>query len=209
MFTAITLSLVLGAPVPPSTAPVATGIAPRVAELKADANGKVMVTVTRMEKVQGAVGAAIVPAPGNAGGIAPAVIMQNVQLMKAVEIGEVKDLVFTTADGTRVEAEVAMKKLAAGAVVVISNDGKPVSPAFLKVFKDDTLVLVSPELVAPIGGFNGGIVRPFPGGNLRPLPAQIQGGAIQIIPGGVQIEVAVPAPVPVPVNKVPQPAPVK
>ena len=208
MFTALTLSLALGAPVPPSTAPVATGTAPRVMELKADANGKVMVPVTRTEKLQGGVGAAIAPAPGNAGGIAPAVIMQNV--VKMVEIGEVKDLVFTTADGMKVEAEAATKKLAAGAIVVITNDGKPVSPAFLKVFKDDTLVLVSPELINPVGGF-GGIGRP----GIRPLPAPIQGGGgvIQIQPGIIQIAPAVPAveveAVPVPVNKVPQPAPVK
>ncbi|MCE9567264.1 MAG: hypothetical protein K8U57_35125 [Planctomycetes bacterium] len=218
MFTALTLSLALGAPVPAPTAPVATGVAPRVMELKADANGKVMVTITRMEKLQVGVGAAIAPAPGGAAPAPPAVAVREIPMMKVVELGEVKDLTFTTADGMKVDTEAAMKKLAGGAIVVITSDGKPVSPAFLKVFKDDTLVLVSPEFTAPIGGFGGGVigpVKPFPGG-IRPLPpiqvqpGVVQPGVIQIVPigpGGVQIEVA--QPVPVPVNKVPQPAPVK
>ncbi len=213
MFTALTLTLALGAPVPVPSTPAPAGMAPRVMELKADASGKVMITITRMEKVQVGVGAAIAPA----GGALPPPAAAMMPVAKAVELGEVKDLVFTTADGMKVEKEDAMKKLAGGAIVVVTSDGKPVSPAFLKVFKDDTLVLVSPELIVPVGGVmgGGGGFRVNPGGNIRPLPApigpggviQIQPGVIQVIPigpGGVQVEVA-----PVPVNKVPEKAPVK
>lgn len=214
MFTALTLTLALGAPVPVPSTPVPTGMAPRVMELKADANGKVMITVTRMEKVQVGVGAAIGPAGGALP--PPAAAVREVSIAKVVELGEVKDLVFTTADGMKVEKENALKRLASGAIVVVTSDGKPVSPSFLKVFKDDTLVLVSPELTVPVGGvMGGGGFRVNPGGNVRPLPApiapggviQIQPGVIQVIPigpGGVQVEVA-----PVPANKVPEKAPAK
>jgi len=215
MFTALTLSLALAAPVPAPAAPVATGVAPRVMELKADANGKIMIAVTRTEKVQVGVGNAI--APANGGGAAPAVIAREMRMVKMVELGEVKDLIFTTADGMKVEKDDAMKRLASGAIVVVTSDGKPVSPAFLKVFKDDTLVLVAPELITPMGGSGGAVggpIKGFPGGGIRPLPAplppvQIQPGVIQVIPvqgGGIQIEVA---PEVIPVDKTPKPAPEK
>lgn len=190
MFTTLALSLAIGAPVPPSTPPAPTGAAPRVLELKADANGKVTVAVTRTELVKVQVAAAIAPAPGG-NAPPPAAVVREVPVMKTVtvELGEIKDLTVTTADGKKVEKEDAIKKLAAGGIVVVSGDGKPVSPAFLKVFKDDTLVLVSPELAGPQNNVIPG--RPFPGNRPVPLPAQVQPG-IQVLPvqGGVQIEVA-------------------
>jgi len=209
MFTALTLSLALGAPVPAPSAPVVTGVAPRVMELKADANGKVMITVIKTEKVQVGVGNAI--APANGGGAAPAVIAREMRVAKVVELGEVKDLIFTTADGMKVEKEDAMKRLASGSIVVVTSDGKPVSPAFLKVFKDDTLVLSSPELTAQQGGgFAKPGIRPLPvdrlplpNGGIQILP--IAPGGIQVLPaqpGVIQIQIA-PAVLPVPVEKVP------
>jgi hypothetical protein len=207
MFAALTLSMALGAPVPAPAAPVETGVAPRVMELKANADGKIMVTVTRPEKVQVGAGAAINPA----GGAAPAVITREIPVAKNVELGDVKDLSVTTADGKKLTAEEAMKKLAGGAIVVVSGDGKPVSPAFLKVFKDDTLVLVSPELAGPqVGTVKPGI-RPLPADRLPPAPP----GGVQILPinpgGVIQIQVqpgnvapaVLPAQPPVPVEKGP------
>lgn len=186
MITALTLSLALGAPVPAPADKVPAGTAPRLMELKPDANGKVTVTVlrTEMQKVQ--VGAAI--APGGAPGAVPpvnAVREVPVARMATVELGEVKNLTITTADGKKLEKEEALKKLAGGAIVVVSGDGKPVSPAFLKVFKDDTLVLASPELAAPAGA-----VRPPIGGRPVPLPAPVPPGGVQILPvqpGNVQV----------------------
>ncbi|MFO0823591.1 MAG: hypothetical protein U0792_10830 [Gemmataceae bacterium] len=210
MFAALTLSVALAAPVPVQSAPIPAGVAPRVMELKADASGKVMIAVTRMEKVQVGVGAAIAPAGG--GAVPPAQIMREIPVTKMVELAEVKDLAFTTADGKKVDKDEAMKKLAGGAVVVVTSDGKAVSPTFLKVFKDDTLVLVSPELLVPQGGVvgGGGVGRP----GVRPLPAPVPGvivkpGVIQVVPigpGGVQVEVA---PEVIPVDKTPKPAPDK
>jgi len=209
MFTALALTLAIGAPVPAPTAPVAAGTAPRVIELKPDANGKITLTVTRteMQKVQvGVAIAGLLPA----GAAPPPAATREVAVthMVVVELGDVKDLAVTTADGKKLDKEEAIKKLAAGAIVVVSGDGKPVSPVFLKVFKDETLVLASPELILPQGGALPGS-RPA----MRPLPAapggiQIQPGVIQIqiAPGGAAVVPAVPLQPALPVAP-PQPVP--
>ena len=217
MFTALTLSLALGAPVPAPTAPVPAGVAPRLMELKPDDNGKILVTITRteMQKVQVGVGAAI--NPGNPGGAPPAVVTKEipVQRQMTVELGEVKDLVVTTADGKKLDKDEAIKKLAGGAVVIVSGDGKPVSPAFLKVIKDDTLVLTSPELAGPqpiaFPGRPGGGFRPLPPNGVLPVqPLPLQPGGIQILPaqpgGVIQIQVA---PAALPAQPLPVPVPEK
>jgi hypothetical protein len=199
MLTAFVMSMAVAAPVPPPAPPVATGPAPRILELKAGNNGKVMIAVTRMEKVQvGAVGVAV--APG--GAAPPAVITREVPVSKTVELSEVKDLTVTTADGKKVELADALKRLEKGGVVVVSSDGKPVSPNFLKLFKDDVLVLTSPDLVAPVVGRPGGI---------RPLPAPIGPPVVlPANPGGViQVAPALPVAPPAPVKPEPAPKPEK
>lgn len=176
MLTSFVLSMALAAPVPPAPAtPVASGPAPRIVELKANADGKVMVAVTRTEKVTVAVGNAANPA-----GAAPAALTREIKKSENVELGDVKDLTVTTADGKKVDVADALKKVKGGAVVVVSADGKPVSPIFLKAFKDDVLVLVAPELVGPAITTPA---RPLPG--IRPLPAQPGQIQIQIAPGVV------------------------
>lgn len=204
MLTSFVLSMTLAAPVPVApAAPVATGPAPRILELKPTADGKVMITVTRTEKVNVGQGAAIKP-----NGAAPAVIAREIARTQVVELGTVKDLTVTTADGKKVDTEDAMKKIAAGAIVVVSTDGKPVSPTFLKLFKDDVLVLVSPELTGPA---TGRVIRPLPG-QIQPVVPGIQiqpAPGIQILPaqpGVIQIQIApaapaLPAPVPAPEKK--------
>jgi hypothetical protein len=176
-------------------------------------DGKLMVTVTRKEMVQLGAGGAFNPP-----GAAPAVARAERVVTKAVELGEVKDLQITTADGKKIDTAEAIKRLKDGGVVVVSADGKPVSPQHLKLFKDDVLVLTSPELVLPTGGVWGPVPgQPQPRPGVRPLPAvpapggvlPIQpqvlpanpGGVIQIQiqPGGmVQVIPLQPAPAPAP-----------
>lgn len=183
MLTSFVLSMALAAPVPPATPPVPSGPAPRVMELKANADGKVMVTVTRTEaqKIQIA----------QAGPNGAQVVTREVQIPKiaTVELGEVKDLKITTADGKKVEVDEAVKKLKEGAVVVVSADGKAVSPKFLKAFKDDVLVLAAAELAASQGVPALPPPPLRPGANILPVPAQ---------PGVIQIQIAPAAPVPAP-----------
>ncbi len=212
MMTSFVLSMALAAPVPVApTTPVAGGPMPQLLELKADASGKIMVTVmrTEMQKVVIGQGNAVNPNGG-----APAVITREVPVTKyaTVELGDVKELKVTTADGKRLEVADAVAKLKTGGVVVVSADGKPVSPNYLKLFKDDVLVLASPELVPmnqnnigkPFPGGPGGI-RPRPPIQIQPLPGNVVPlpPGIQIQPGVIQIEIApalpvLPAPVPAP-----------
>ncbi len=212
MMTSFVLSMALAAPVPVApTTPVAGGPMPQLLELKADASGKIMVTVmrTEMQKVVIGQGNAVNPNGG-----APAVITREVPVTKyaTVELGDVKELKVTTADGKKLEVADAVAKLKTGGVVVVSADGKPVSPNYLKLFKDDVLVLASPELVPmnqnnigkPFPGGPGGI-RPRPPIQIQPLPGNVVPlpPGIQIQPGVIQIEIApalpvLPAPVPAP-----------
>lgn len=197
MLTSFVLSMALAAPVPPSTPPVASGPVPKLMELKADADGKITVTVMRTEKLK--VTETIAGPNG-----APITSIREVPVVKmvTVELGEVKDLKVTTADGKKVETADAVKTLKSGATVVVSTDGKPISPNHLKLFKDDVLVLVSPELTGPIGTSVG--PKPLPG--IRPAPQVLPaapGIQIQIQPGQVQALPLVPA------QPVPPPAPPK
>lgn len=213
MLSSFVLSMALAAPVPVAPpAPVAGGPIPQLMELKPDANGKIVVTVirTEMQKIVIGQGGAVNPNGG-----APAVITREVPVTKfaTVELSEVKDLKVTTADGKKLEVADAVAKLKAGGVVVVSADGKPVSPVHLKLFKDDVLVFASPELLPaqtnnafpgkPLPGGPGGI-RPRPPIQIQPLPGNVLPvqplPGIQIQPGVIQIEVvpALPAPQPAP-----------
>jgi hypothetical protein len=169
MLTALVLTAAVAAPVPPPAPPVAGGPAPRLLELKPDAAGKVAVTVTRTELQK--VTVTVIGANGLA-----TTQEREVPVSKTVvaELADVKELKVTTADGKKVDVADAVKAVKGGAVVVVSADGKPVSPNFLKAFKDDVLVLVSPELVPPAAP-----ARPLP----APLPAQpLPAVQIQVAP---------------------------
>ncbi|WP_020470350.1 hypothetical protein [Zavarzinella formosa] len=182
-------------PAPKTTeAPAPAGAVPRLLALRPGADGKVRVQVLRTE--QKGVNVVI-----GGGGGAPRQQTINVTVRAEVELGDVKDLTITTAGGKTVSKEDAIKRLAAGGVVAVSGDGKPVDPGYLALFKDNLLVLTSPELVTTLAkssvGFTavGGVAMPAPAIAPAPilLPAQ-----------------AVPAPILLPAQAVPVPvAPAK
>jgi hypothetical protein len=122
---------------------------PRLLKLKADRSGKVMIRVTESWKLKQ------IGVEGNRDGTGTP-LMGVVPVEKTFEIGELKELVITRADGKKVDLHEARRRLADEATVIVSCNGKAVSPEFLKVFKDDTLVLVSPELIdQPCGDPHG------------------------------------------------------
>ena len=172
MFTALVLSAaMLGAPIPKATAPA--GQAPRVLDLKPEADGKIRLTVVRTT-TQKMTSIAVNNGQQQR-------VEREVKVPRAmqVELSEIKDLAVYTANGKEVNIKDALKKLADGGPVVVTADGNKVDPSFLKLFKDDVLVLVSPELAGPTAprastGFIGGGIQAVP------LPAQI--------PGGIQIQ---------------------
>jgi hypothetical protein len=176
------------APIPKDTTP--TGPAPRVVELKPGQDGKITITVRRTDtvKVPVAVGNAINPN----GGPPPAVkeVEQKRTRYATVELGDVKELKAYTAAGKELDLKETLAKLQGGGVVVMSADGKRVDSIFTRVFKEDTVVLVSPEFV---GLSNTGATTIKPG--VRPLPpVRVRPGGIQVLPiqkgaGGIQIQV--------------------
>ncbi|AMV26293.1 hypothetical protein VT84_17985 [Gemmata sp. SH-PL17] len=181
MLTCLTLSLVLGAPVPPAGTPATMGPLPRLLEVKPDTDGKITVPVTRAEKQQQQGGVIVIGINGNPnGGQAQLEIQQDVA--KSVPLTEVKELKVYTADGKEVTVADATKRLAKGGTVVVSADGKKVDPRHLKLFRDDVLVFVSPELAAPgPNAMPGGNVV-FPNLQFQVVPALPAAPAVPAVP---------------------------
>jgi hypothetical protein len=148
-------------PPPPKTESKPLGPPPRVLLLTSDNDGKVRiqayipetrkVTVTRVTN-------------GNRETIQED---RTYHLVKNVTPEELEKLTVFTADGKELNRATYLEKLTANAVVVVSADGQKVDPTYLKAFKDDTLVMVSPQLVV------GGVARPTVSTTTaaRPLPA--------------------------------------
>ena len=189
MFATLTVAaFVIAAPVPKDTKPA--GPAPRVLELTADSDGKVRVTVTRTEnrKVMTSIAKVV------NGQTVIERIEREIPTQRAVqvELTEVNDLMIYTANGKEADKAQAFKKLADGGVVIVSSDGQKVDQKYLKLFRDDVLVMVATEmLVTPTTMPRPSPFRGAAAGGIVVGPAVLPAQAIP-----VQIEVqAVPAPV--------------
>jgi hypothetical protein len=161
-FTSLLLAAALAVPVPADAkddapSPEPTGPAPRMAFLKGDADGKIIVTVRRTAVINNANGAVI-----------------NTLRLEKVELKDVQGLTIATADGKKVELADVTKRLVSGAYVVMPADGKAIATGYLRMLRPDVLVLTSPEMlnVATTASVVGGI-RVGPGVQIQPLPAQI------------------------------------
>ena len=143
MYPTLVLSAALvapAAPLPRDNIPNATGPAPRVLALKADNGGTVRVsghthikqTITTVQIV----------------------IVNNNQVQKQVEYDTISSTYmnkaledfngrFATADGRPLTAAEATTRVKAGATVLASADGKPISKAWLQSVNPDTIVMVA------------------------------------------------------------------
>jgi hypothetical protein len=149
-------------------------------------------------------------APGGAQAVEQAEQEVSVQKFEVVGIMDLKDLKIFTVKGDEVEKKKAAEKLTKGAMVVVSANGQKVDPSYLSLFKDDVLVLVSPDLIPkgnmPGYGWGGdpdeGVeVFPVPGIGFPVPPVGVPGAA----GGGAGVEVA-PAVIAVPAKAVDLPA---
>lgn len=201
------------APVPRDTAP--TGPAPYILNLRPGPDG-VKLTVRRTEKQKVMMIRAVAGGPNGAQQVQQ--VEQEVPVTKYVQLGlsDLKDLKVYSADGKEVPAKEAVKKVSEGGVFVASANGKKVDSTYLKLFKDDVLVFVSPDLV-PQGNrydpvYGGEFTEPgFPGGGPIGLPVPLPAPALppQVGPGGaVQIQI-LPAVEVAPAVPVAPPAPPK
>ena len=137
----LAVALSVAAPVPKDaeardSAPAPTGPAPVFRYLKSDKSGKISITRTRLVQVN-----------EQAGPNAP-VVTRYVPVMERITHSEdafIKDAML--ADGTRVEPDRAKALLREGTYVVLSSDGKPVAPEYLRMLRRDVLV-ISPSMRA-------------------------------------------------------------
>jgi len=205
---------------PMPTVPVPTA-APRLVLLGTDASGKVQVSFNpnggaagggvAFNKFGRMNGRAVFVNNGQAvqqffqadeGVAAAPTDVSAVAPLKALE-----DVKFDAYDltGKAVSREAAVARLKAGGLVLVAGDTRVPDAAFLKLFRGDLLVLVSPELLnVPNGNRDvliDVIVAPG-GGGVRPLPIRIRPAPpIQAVPLPAQI-------LPVkPVKALPQPLP--
>jgi hypothetical protein len=112
--------------------PAPTGFAPQIVYVKPDADGVIRITVSRP------IGKQSGPGAGAAGS----------KVLQRVPLKDVKDLVITLPSGYKIETSEAEKRLSRGACVLISA-GKEIEPAYLRMYRNDVLILTSPELPTP------------------------------------------------------------
>jgi hypothetical protein len=137
----LTAALTLPAyPPPPKGETKPVGPAPRLLLLSADADGKVRFQARHPET------RTITVTVNNNGKVETKQEERTVYMIKNVTAEELDKLTVFTADGKDVNRATALEKLTAGTVVVVSSDGEKVDPTYLKTFRDDTLVVVCPQL---------------------------------------------------------------
>jgi hypothetical protein len=160
-------------PPPPKTETKPLGPAPRLVLLNLDADGKVRILATVTESRKTTVTRLV------NGKQETSTVDQEYRRHADVPLSELEKLTVYTADGKEVNRATALEKLASGGLVVVTTNGEKVDPTYLKAFKDDTLVLVSPQFL-----ITGATFRP-----VAPLRPQIAVAGQAVMPAAV-----VPAP---------------
>ena len=61
-----------------------------------------------------------------------------------------RDETFTTADGSKLTSEEAIRRLKGGAVALVSTDGKPVDSGWIRVLPKDTILIHSAEITGTV-----------------------------------------------------------
>jgi hypothetical protein len=76
-------------------------------------------------------------------------VIVEIELLKAsmVELRDLQELKAFTAEGKELTPVAAIARIGPGAVVLASTDGRKLDPAVAKLFKDDAIVLCSPDLI--------------------------------------------------------------
>jgi hypothetical protein len=165
------LSAALQLPAAPPPAKVESkplGPAPRLVLLNLDGDGKVRIQATVTETRKTTMTRVV------NGKQETTTVDRDVQRIVDVPVSELEKLTVYTADGKEVNRATALEKLASGGLVVVTSNGEKVDPTYLNAFKDDTLVLVSPQLhgtaVRPVATATGAL-RAIAVAPALPVPA--------------------------------------
>lgn len=186
MFPALGLTLALmipGAPIPKDIAP--SGPAPYILNLKSENDGKVRFTVIRSEKVK----VTTVQFQGDPNGQQVPIQIESemtVQKRIRIELAELNELKVYTPEGKEVDIKDAAKKLSETTMAIASTNGQKVDPGYLKMFKDDVLVLVSPDLMPNASAIYN--VRPAMLGELLAQPGLRILPAAPLLPAPVEVQ---------------------
>jgi hypothetical protein len=157
-----------GADPEPMTAP--TGPAPQVAFLKVDA-GRIVKSVNVAVPVSVAREIEVLVGGKKEKRV---VVVTEYRMETRQEVMALDKATWSTASGKKLTAEEAKKRLAGGAIVLMSTNGSAVDKAYLKAFKSDTLVVVGP--VAPVlvpAPVRPPVIRPRPVPLPAPVPAPV------------------------------------
>ncbi|HTU16626.1 MAG TPA: hypothetical protein VMG10_01075 [Gemmataceae bacterium] len=163
------LTLALSLPAAPAPAPKMErpkGLAPRVVMIELGDEGKLKILeiASRMVQVQKVVTAKT--ADGKERQVTRTVMVPVFQQMiRTVDLDGVR--VFGV-NGKKIETKEVRKQLAKPMPALVSVDGNPVDPFYLRVAREGTLVLVIP----PQTGIPGGNVKIMPAPKLPPLPRE-------------------------------------
>ena len=198
MFPAFGLTLALlapAAPIPKDVVPA--GPAPYILNLKSEDDGKVRFTVLRIEKVK-VTEVTIQLGPNNQQ--IPVQTEREVTVTKyaRVELAELKDVKVYSVEGKEIDAKEAGKRLSEKAMAIASSNGAKVDPAFLKLFKDDVLILVSPDLQPNGGDQRGRFIMPGGPVMMPAMPLLPAPGVAPALPAPALLP---PPPLPVQIEK--------
>jgi hypothetical protein len=132
-----------GAPIPKDSQPNPSGPAPRILAVKASEDGGITIIATVYEKRKIQQQFFVVENGKQVLKQQETEIMTQTYIQKGFSDFGSK---FTMADGSSLTSEQAIKKVKDGATILITADGKPIDPGWLKVVGTDTVVMVTGEL---------------------------------------------------------------
>ena len=131
---------------PPAAAPPAPPVspAPKLLQIRPDDQGKLSVAMMQLVPQQQTY--TYVETVGGEQVTKTGVRTVSVAAIQLADPSTLKGLTFTTAGGKAVETADALKAMRAGATVAASADGKPIDAAYLKLLRDDVLVVAGEVL---------------------------------------------------------------
>jgi hypothetical protein len=132
-----------GAPIPKDTLPNPAGPAPRVLAVKANSNGGVTIIAIVYEKRKIQQQFFVIENGKQVLKQQETEVMSSTYIQK--NLGDFGGK-FTTADGADINVEQATRRVKDGATMLITTDGKPIDPSWLKAVNGDTVVMHTNEL---------------------------------------------------------------
>jgi hypothetical protein len=151
------IALTLSAPLPVKEAP--TGPPPRVMAADVEGDGQPYVLTQGTDYVP-VVREVTVIVMGRVEKRTETVTVPVIRQIK-VHLND-KDVQVFGADGKRIAAEDVPKMIPRAGPILVSSDGKPIDPFYLRLLREGAVSVASPRLVVPRSGSTGRTIVPEP-----------------------------------------------